>query len=274
MNIDKFDYEEPQCPLSGGKDFYYPEEKPAESIPIRTVISRFDAAAAREDYAEGGRILRYWLAEARALGDRRGELSVLSELAGLYRKVGDKENGLKTVRDCLALLEKPEFAGFLSTGDMYINCGTTMSSFGKAAEALEYFEKAAAIYGEKLPKGHEMFAALYNNYGLALSFLGRMPAARAEFNKAADILSRIEARSLDLAITYLNIADTLIDDSEISECEESVETAKRILEGSHAPRDGYYAFVCRKCAPVFRHYGHFAYAADLNERAESIYAGN
>ena len=37
------------------------------------------------------------------------------------------------------------------------------------------------------------------------------------------------------------------------------------------PRDGYYAFVCEKCAPTFDYYGYFLIADDLNERAKAIY---
>ena len=38
-------------------------------------------------------------------------------------------------------------------------------------------------------------------------------------------------------------------------------------------RDGYYAFVCEKCAPTFDYYGWFAEAEKLNGEAARIYAG-
>ena len=37
------------------------------------------------------------------------------------------------------------------------------------------------------------------------------------------------------------------------------------------PRDGYYAFVCEKCAPAFDYYGYFADAEEAAKKAESIY---
>ena len=39
-------------------------------------------------------------------------------------------------------------------------------------------------------------------------------------------------------------------------------------------RDGYYAFVCEKCASVFGYYGHFAYEKELYERSRRIYEGS
>ena len=37
------------------------------------------------------------------------------------------------------------------------------------------------------------------------------------------------------------------------------------------PRDGYYAFVCEKCAPVFGYYGYFLTERELNRRAREIH---
>ena len=40
------------------------------------------------------------------------------------------------------------------------------------------------------------------------------------------------------------------------------------------PRNGYYAFVCEKCAPTFDYFGRFAFAAELRAVSEEIYARN
>jgi hypothetical protein len=48
------------------------------------------------------------------------------------------------------------------------------------------------------------------------------------------------------------------------------ERAEALLEACTA-RDGYYAFVCEKCASVFDYYGYFFYANELKKRAKEIY---
>ena len=45
-----------------------------------------------------------------------------------------------------------------------------------------------------------------------------------------------------------------------------------ILDG-YENRDGYYAFVCEKCASVFGYYGWFLYNKEREERARTIYEG-
>ena len=43
------------------------------------------------------------------------------------------------------------------------------------------------------------------------------------------------------------------------------------LDREETDRDGYYAFVCEKCAPSFSYYGYFAFADELKKRTEDIY---
>jgi hypothetical protein len=52
-----------------------------------------------------------------------------------------------------------------------------------------------------------------------------------------------------------------------------LDTALALLNTPSVPRDGYYAFVCEKCAPTFRYYGYFLDGEDLETRAGQIYEG-
>ena len=49
--------------------------------------------------------------------------------------------------------------------------------------------------------------------------------------------------------------------------------AQSILD-EHTTQNGYYAFVCEKCASVFGYYGWFFFENELKDRARRIYAGN
>ena len=44
-----------------------------------------------------------------------------------------------------------------------------------------------------------------------------------------------------------------------------------MLNSEEIVRDGNYAFVCEKCAPVFGFYGRFMTEKELNARMRSIY---
>ena len=80
------DYEEPRCLLCG--EPYGAEQ--VESIPQQRVIDKLDEYMSRRDYAGAERHLLYWLAEAEANRDERGQLMLNNELMGFYRKQANR----------------------------------------------------------------------------------------------------------------------------------------------------------------------------------------
>ena len=50
-----------------------------------------------------------------------------------------------------------------------------------------------------------------------------------------------------------------------------LDKAADLLDQPHLPRNGYYAFVCEKCASVFGYFGYFLYEKELSRRASEIY---
>ena len=50
-----------------------------------------------------------------------------------------------------------------------------------------------------------------------------------------------------------------------------LDRAKALLDDPRNEKNGYYAFVCEKCAPTFSYYGYFAAASELEQEAKTIY---
>ena len=74
--------------------------------------------------------------------------------------------------------------------------------------------------------------------------------------------------------TWLNLADTYREKLGGEEAEkitgDCLDRAAALLDTPTLPRNGYYAFVCDKCAPVFGFYGYFREEALLRERIREI----
>ena len=109
---------------------------------------------------------------------------------------------------------------------------------------------------------------------LSLAVCGRYEEAMEMFRRAISVMEKQEHGELEQAITWLNMADAaeaaLGPEAAEEDVEEYLETAEALLDTENLPRNGYYAFVCEKCAPVFGHYGWFATEAELKRRAEEI----
>ena len=269
--IGKEDYLEPRCLLDMAQGFGG-QEGGVKPVPLRRVIEKLDEYLDRRNFGAAKRHIEYWLSEARAVGDRRGEFSLLNERMGFYRKQGRRAKAYESAEAALSLIAAVG-ADSIGAGTCYVNCGTVYDHFDEPERALSMFGKARIIYEKELAADDPRLGALYNNMGLACAALGRFGEADTLFRKALGVM---EGAPVDQAITWLNMCDTLAAERGEVEAEEPIqqylEKAAKCLDDTAAPRDGYYAFVCSKCAPGFDHYGWFAYAGELRERAERIYA--
>ena len=246
-------------------------------IPQQRVIAKMDDYMSRRDYAGAERHLLYWLEEARAGGDLRGELLVLGELVGHYRKTGEREKALERIEAALALLEKLDFGNTISAGPTYVNAATALSAFGEHERALALFRQARSIYEGSAATRPELLGGLYNNMALTCAAQGRCEEALALYGQAVATMAKVPGGALETAVTCLNMADLVVQRDGMEAAEKRVyalvDRAIALLDGPELVHDGYYAFVCEKCAPTLEYYGYFEDARRLKEEAERIYAG-
>ena len=246
----------------------------ANFISTERVLMKLDELLSRNDYASAERHILYWLNEADSANDKRCKLLLTNELAGLYRKLSREKDALITVQNALELVRDMGIENNIGAGTTYINCATVLKAFGKAEDSMPLFEKALNVYKEKLESNDKRFGGLYNNMALSLVDLKRFDDAYELYEKAISVMEKHDDGMLEVAITYLNIASAKeaelgLEDSELI-IEEYLYKAMRILD-EHENKDGYYAFVCEKCASVFGYYGFFAYQNDLTKRVREIY---
>ena len=270
--LKKEDYAEPECPLcienlKRGTNI--------TAIPVARVMDKLDEYFAKNDYAGAEIHLLYWKNEADAGFDLRGRFSVLNELMGLYRKTGQKEKAFLTVGETFETIKALENEESISAATAYLNAATVYKAFGEAEKSLRLFEKAKSIYETELEKDDARLGGLYNNFALTLVDLERFEEALELYQKALNTMKNAENGELEQAITYLNIADLydkmLGSENAEKKVQECLDTAEKLLDAERLPKNGYYAFVCEKCAPSFSYYGRFAFAAQLNKRAKEIY---
>ena len=270
MKLEKEDYMEPNCALCGKPG----EDHPAEPVPIGRIMERLRRYEDRSDWEAAERHLAYWLTEAEQKRDERGELTLHNEMMGFYRKQGDRERALEHAAKATELISRLGMEGTVTAGTTWINAGTVKEAFGDAAAGLRLFEKARENYEKNLERTDSRLGGLYNNMALALTAVEEYAEARKLFRLALDVMEHQENGEAEQAITWLNMADAaeaaLGAENAEEETEEYLENAEALLNTESLPRNGYYAFVCEKCAPVFGHYGWFAAEAELRRRVKEI----
>lgn len=266
------DYAEPRCLLCDEPFGKTPEVK---AVPQGRIIEKMNDYMSRRDYAGAERHLLYWLEEAKLGHDKGGELLIRNELVGHFRKTGNRDGAFESADEALRLLSELGFDKSVSAGTTYINIATAYNAFNENEKAYPLFEKAMSAYEANENTAPELLGGLYNNMALTLVSLGRYDEAFPLYNKALEVMSKVHGGDLEQAITYLNMADAfeaqLGGEQAESKIYDLLDKAYDLLINSEAKRDGYYAFVCEKCAPSFSYYGYFMAANELNKRAEEIY---
>ena len=243
-------------------------------LSINSILQKLDEHLSRNDYASAEKHLIYWLEEAKTVNDNRCSLTILNELAGLYRKLSREADALEIVNKLLSLIGQMDIGNNIGAATTYINCATVFKAFKRADKAIPLFKKAKTIYEKELTVTDKRLGGLYNNMALALVDLKQFDKAYELYQKAIEVMSNVTDGDLEVAITYLNIASAKEEEYGLEQSEQIIkdyiEKAVIILD-SHANRNGYYAFVCENCASVFGYYGYFAYENELNKRAKMIY---
>ena len=270
--MEREDYTDPQCPFCTDQ---YEKEPQIRPIPTSRILDKLDDFLSKNDYAGAERLLLYWVDEAGLGHDARGEFQLRNELMGLYRKLGRKEEAMQNADRALALAGEIGLLQSVAGATALLNAATVRKAFGDAAGSIPLFEQARNVYEAELKPDDPRAAGLYNNMSLSLVDLGRFAEARAFYEKAIAILLRTAGNEPEIAVTYLNLANLEEAEKGLENGAEAIETAlaaaENYLNTPGQAQNGNYAFVCEKCAPTFDYYGHFAFAAELTERANRIY---
>ncbi|MBQ2690277.1 MAG: tetratricopeptide repeat protein [Solobacterium sp.] len=265
------DYEEPVCLLDGIPD----KPRNVKPVPQQRIMEKVEEYMSRRDYASVERHLLYWLEEAKLGTDERGELMIRNELIGHYRKSGKREEAFAQVDQALALVDTLDYGETISAGTTYVNAATALNAFGDNTRALALFHKAKDIYESAKHIDPVLLGGLYNNMALVCREVKDYARAHALYAKAYETMGKVENGALEQAITCLNEADLYTDELGAESAEHKVfellDQAEELLDTEGIPHNGYYAFVCEKCAPAFAHYGYFLTARRLEEQAKEIY---
>lgn len=262
-------------PLSGGSQpgkFTGTPAAAQQKIPLPEIIAESDRLFNLNNAAAVGEHLRKWRSQAQQIGDKSGELSLLSELMGHYRMAGNRTAALAAVRDGLALISELDISGTVSCGTILINAATALQAFGEFTQAMRYYTEAFRCYQTNLEPDDWRFAGLLNNMAGACSANGDYALAEDYYQKALKVLAAGN-NLMDSAVTWVNLAQLYdMQDPTDQRINEALDRAEACFDHPAAERNGYYAHTCSKCASAFGLFGRENFEAELKSRAEDFYA--
>ena len=265
---DKKDYMDSCCCFDASEYQKAPDHSPCDhAVPVPQIIERLDGLFRKGMEEEAGEFLRDWSTRAHGMGDWRGELSLLSELMGYYRRTAEAEAGLDACSRGMDIIKEHGLANTVSGATILLNAGTTMKAFGKAKESLPIFEHVCRVYQNNLAPDDYRFGGLYNNMALSYDDVGNYEKAEICFMQAMKTIKTCVQPEYELAVTCCNLAHMYDhQDPEDPRINEYMEQAWEYLNSENIPRDSYYRFTASKCLDAFRYFGYFLYVKELEGR--------
>lgn len=199
---------------------------PGRSLEILRVKERLDAYFRAGESAKAEALLRYWEAETRASGDRRGLLEILSEEIGFFRDPDEADSAIACAREAAEIVYGEKMEEGVSGATILLNAATTENAFGDKQRARSLFGQAKRVLERELPAGDKRLAGLYNN--MASLYSEEDPErALAYFEKALAVLSAQDVPDCEAAVTYVNMAALLHTRDPLDERIPPIWTARR-----------------------------------------------
>jgi hypothetical protein len=87
-----------------------------EKMKIEKIIEELEEFFLKEDLEGGKRHLEKSLEKAKEIGDWQSELSILNEMIGFYRRSGDKNKALESVKRSFFMIEEKGMDDSVSAG--------------------------------------------------------------------------------------------------------------------------------------------------------------
>ncbi|MBQ4443234.1 MAG: tetratricopeptide repeat protein [Clostridia bacterium] len=230
------------------------------AIDLARIYDKLESLFARHDLVAAEQLLLYWRDEAVALGDEVGEKQIDNELLGLYRRTDEREKALAVAERLLPRLS-PDNVG---DATIRLNLATDYCHFGLPERALPLYREVEAVYLAHLAADDYRLASLYNNMASYAMTTKDYREAEATYQKALDVLSRIEPPLPETAVTLVNLATAAYHRNPLDrQVDERMLAAYDLLMTPSMPRDGNFAFVLSKVIPIFEHLGYREQTATL-----------
>lgn len=101
-------------------------------MDVKQFVETLDGYLKAERLEEAGRYLEESLERAKDEGDWRTQITILNEMMGFYRSVGESEPGLASVYEGFRLIGEHGMQETVTAGTTWVNGATTLKAFGKA----------------------------------------------------------------------------------------------------------------------------------------------
>lgn len=235
-------------------------------MDVHAFLDGLGRVFAAGDTGEVDGYLRRGMARALEEKDKSALITVLNEMVGYYRSVSRYEDALRAAEHAIEEMEKLGCADSVPFGTTLLNAATAYRASGDNGKALDYFNRALAIYQRDLPADDYRLAGLYNNISAIHQDVGRYGNAAQLLGTSLAILSGIRGAEVDAATVAANLALVLFKLDNVDEAREALDVAFALFgpeDDGETRRPPHYAAALAGLAEAHFCMGEYPKAVDM-----------
>lgn len=206
---------------------------------MEELLQQIDRLLEENKGAQAQALMEERLGEALAGGDRGGAVTLLNELIGFCREIGQAEKSYYYGETVLELLQEMGLAGTLPFATSVLNIASAYRAGGRLEDAMTCYRAVEQIYSQVLDPGDMLVASLYNNKALLYQETGEFEAAAAYLEQALKIALQHPERYYEQASSYANLAATCLRLGREEQAVDCFQKAIGLFE-AHGVRDAHY----------------------------------
>ena len=175
-----------------------------------------------------------YLREKIELAGREGMFDIyiplLNELIGFFRDSTQYDKGKAVKTELLQALDAHGQQGTMNYATSLLNIANFDRAAGEYQESLKEYELCESLYKGLLPAGDYLWAGLYNNKSLLYQEMGDNLAAIGALQEALYVVKEIPGRDIEVATTYVNIAQSFTSLGQTKEAKSNIGEALKIFK--------------------------------------------
>lgn len=176
-------------------------------MEINEVLKGLDRLFENKEMDKVEPYLQEHLKSAMETGDASGVITIVNELIGFYRSMGQHEKSMFYCGQILSFMQMCHLEGTVPYATTLLNVATANRAAGELEKAMEYYKEVEKIYEGNLDKNDYRYAGLFNNMSLVYEEKKEYEKSAEALQKALSIIEGYGAEGkIELATTYSNLA--------------------------------------------------------------------
>jgi len=238
-------------------------------VKIEEVLKQLDHLFETNRMEEVEDFLSGKLKEAMEEEDTSSVITIINEMIGFFRNIGQDEKSVAYSGKVISLMENLGLSGTVPYATTLLNAANAYRSAGLLPESLEYYKQVLAIYEKNLEKEDFRFASLQNNLSLLYQEMGAFDKAVESLKKALEIVKKYPEAQFELAVTYTNLGTSLLKQKNYDEAREQLQTAISLFQEMKL-KDSHYCAALASMGEIWFHEKEYEKAAQCYENTLAL----